>query len=71
MHQGFLFDKVAVFSCEFCEISKNTFFHRTHLMAASILRNSPNTFTLLHYVSSLWSTIASEEWERGIHGKAS
>ena len=24
-----------VFSCEFCEISKNTFFHRTPLMAAS------------------------------------
>ena len=24
-----------VFSCEFCEISKNTFFHRTPLAAAS------------------------------------
>ena len=24
-----------VFSCEFCEISKNTFFHWMHLMAAS------------------------------------
>ena len=24
-----------VFSCESCEISKNTFFHRTHLVAAS------------------------------------
>ena len=24
-----------VFSCEFCEISKNTFFHRTPLVAAS------------------------------------
>ena len=23
------------FSCEYCEISKNTFFHRTPLMAAS------------------------------------
>ena len=23
-----------VFSCEICEISKNTFFHRTHLVAA-------------------------------------
>ena len=25
-----------VFSCEFSEISKNTFFHRTHLVAASV-----------------------------------
>ena len=25
-----------VFSCEFCEISKNTFFHRTPLVAASV-----------------------------------
>ena len=24
-----------VFSCEFCEISKNTFFHRTPLVVAS------------------------------------
>ena len=24
-----------MFSCEFCEISKNTFFHRTPLVAAS------------------------------------
>ena len=24
-----------VFSCEFCEISKNTFFHKTPLVAAS------------------------------------
>ena len=24
-----------VFSCEFCEISENTFFHRTPLVAAS------------------------------------
>ena len=29
-----------VFSCEFCEIYKNTFYYRTHLVAASgILRN--------------------------------
>ena len=27
------------FSCEFCEISKNTFFHRTPLVAASV--NAP------------------------------
>ena len=26
-----------VFSCEFCEISKNTFLHRTPLLAASDL----------------------------------
>ena len=26
-----------VFSCEFCEISKNTFFYRTSLVAASAL----------------------------------
>ena len=26
-----------VFSCEFCEISMNTFFYRTPLVAASIL----------------------------------
>ena len=26
---------VQVFSCEFCEISKNTFFHRIPLLAAS------------------------------------
>ena len=25
-----------VFSCEFCEYSKNTFFHRTPLVAASL-----------------------------------
>ena len=25
-----------VFSCEFCEIYKNTFFHRTPLVAASV-----------------------------------
>ena len=29
-----------VFSCEFCEISKNTFFHRTPLMAASEVPDS-------------------------------
>ena len=27
-----------VFSCEFCEISKNTFFNRTPLLAASAMR---------------------------------
>ena len=29
-----------VFSCEFCEISKNTFSHRTSLVAASEKRNT-------------------------------
>ena len=29
-----------VFSCEFCEISKNTFFHRTPLVAVSAFLNS-------------------------------
>ena len=37
--QGCIFIKketlAQVFSCEFCEISKNTFFHRTSLVAAS------------------------------------
>ena len=28
--------KLKVFFCEFCEISKNTFFHRTLLVAASV-----------------------------------
>ena len=28
-----------VFSCKFCEISKNTFFHKTHLVAASRFPN--------------------------------
>ena len=28
-----------VFSCEFCKISKNIFFHRTPLMAASAYKN--------------------------------
>ena len=27
---------VQVFSCEFCEISKNTFLHRTPLVASSV-----------------------------------
>ena len=37
--QSLFFNKIAglrpVFSCEFCEISKNTLFHRTPLVAAS------------------------------------
>ena len=52
--QSFFFDKVAglrsatllkkrlwhrFFSCDFCEISKNTFFYRTPLVAASVFCN--------------------------------
>ena len=29
------------FSCEFCEISKNTFFHKTRLVAASERKDDP------------------------------
>ena len=32
-----------VFSCEFCEISKNTFFHKTPLVAAPGFYMVPNT----------------------------
>ena len=32
-----------VFSCEFCEISKNTFLQRTPLVAASIITPKPIT----------------------------
>ena len=35
-----------VFSCEFCEIFKNTFFHRTPLVAASDIQN--------HFQEDLW-----------------
>ena len=35
-----------VIFCEFCEISKNTFFHRTPLVAASVMPNvTPNLMT--------------------------
>ena len=37
-----------VFYCEFCEISKNTFFHRIPLVAASeILNNKLLLFTVI------------------------
>ena len=38
--------KVQVFPCKFCEISKNTFLHRTHLVAASSLTLKRNLFSL-------------------------
>ena len=31
-------------SCEFCEISKNTFFYRTPPVAASVMKNSSSLF---------------------------
>ena len=55
-----------VFSCEFCEISKNTFYHRTPLVAASVhlilyhfylvLMHSVNILAhiLFHYFFSLY-----------------
>ena len=36
-----------VFSCKFCEISKNTFFHRTPLVAASSVYRVTLLFTQL------------------------
>ena len=35
-----------VFYCEFCEISKNTFFHRTPLVAASVYNCIMQLFSL-------------------------
>ena len=32
-----------VFSCEFCEISKNSFLHRTALVTASVIFNDITT----------------------------
>ena len=37
--QGLIFNIAQVFSRKFCEISKNTFFHRTPLVAASEREN--------------------------------
>ena len=36
-----------VFSCELCEISKNTFFHRTPLVAASLMTLFANEMMLI------------------------
>ena len=55
LYQSLLFNKVAglrpeketlaqVFSCEFCEISKNTFFRRTPLEAASVEKKQSSLF---------------------------
>ena len=56
LYQSFFVNKVAdlrpahMFSCEFCEISKNTFFHRTPPVAAS-----SNMETQQKRASFLWS----------------
>ena len=39
-----------VFFCEFCEISKNTFFHRTPLVAASVHSYENIVKTLEHLI---------------------
>ena len=45
-----------MFSCEFCEISKNTFLHRTPLVAASV-----STYPAVQVISNLflnwWNTV--------------
>ena len=53
--QSLFLNKVAglrqVFSCEFCQISKNTFFHRTPLMAACKTWRAGEKGTLLQVLS--------------------
>ena len=61
--QGLFLNKVAgfiekeilaqVFSCEFCEISKNTFNYRTHLVAAS--ENMGSEENIPHIIRGLGS----------------
>ena len=46
-----------VFSCEFCEISKNTFFHRTPLVAASERCRSFSYFLLQVFFSQFCYTL--------------
>ena len=46
-----------VFSCEFCEISKNTFFHRTPLVAASERCRSFSYFLLQVFCSQFCYTL--------------
>ena len=40
-----------MFSCEFCEISKNTFYYRTHLVAAFSAANFSFTFVIFFTVN--------------------
>ena len=59
MCQSLFFNKetlAQVFSCEFCEISKNTFFHRTPLVAASVLFSPAMKFGSLVYKAFYKST---------------
>ena len=57
--QNLFFNKVKketlaqVFSCEFCEISNNTFHHRTPLMAASIYHTR---ISLIFCINIFWNT---------------
>ena len=46
-----------VFSCEFCEISKNTFLYRTPLVAASVFLNS-STFMIGGFPTSRYQKIS-------------
>ena len=55
-----------VFSCEFCEISKNTFFHETPLMAVSLFvtvsfedtaSRAFNVFFKCAHVKSFWEQL--------------
>ena len=49
-----------MFSCEFCEISKNSFSYRTHPVAASELRLLLHeTF---HMSSNILATASKQEW---------
>ena len=51
--QSLFFNKVAgltlsqVFSCGFCEISKDTFFYRTPLVAASVTKKANQCFRVI------------------------
>ena len=58
-----------LFSFEFCEISKNTFFYRTPLMAASDIGDGLKKYLtsdwLLTYLNSYWlltPTLLDSDW---------
>ena len=72
--QSLIFDKVAglhlqetqaqMFSCEFCEIFKNTFFNRTTLVAACVMRNVENRFEIKNMDTlTLKSTESSNRYD--------
>ena len=50
-----------VFSCEFCEISKNTFFYRTPLVAASDIASYAHDNTLHACDSNLYTVLSKLE----------